>query len=131
MPNFSYSVHDDLANWLGGQAYPAAPTTLYAGLLTAAPAPDGTGVTEPTDTGYARQPVVMAKVTQTDGVTTLENAGNLVYGPAINDWTAVNYFGLFDQDGALLLYGRLRTTRVAQASQLVVFQAGAISIGLR
>lgn len=131
VPNFTYSVHDALANWLGGAAFPAAPSTLYAGLLTAAPDPDGTGATEPqSGYGYARQPVTLTK-SHADGVTTLVNAGALVFGPATSGWTPANYFGLFDQDGALLLYGRLRSTRAAENGQLIVFAQGAISIGLR
>lgn len=130
MPNFSYAVHDGLAGWLAGAPFPAPPLGVYAGLLTAAPFPDGTGISEPVDAGYVRQPISFTNSAD-DGVTTLVNAVPLVFGDAIADWTPVNYFGLFDQTGALLLYGRLRTQRTCTAGKSLTFAAGAITIGLR
>jgi hypothetical protein len=47
---------DDILNWVKGTAFPAAPATLYVALLTAVPTKnDGTGLTEVSGSGYARQ----------------------------------------------------------------------------
>lgn len=123
MPNFTYSIHDELVTRLQGAK---------AGVLTAAPAPDGTGVFEPnTIDGYERQDFTF-EATQANGVTTIANTLPLVFGPAINEWLAVTYFGLFDPTtDELLLYGRLRSTRVAHAGDSLSFQTGSINIGLR
>ena len=130
MPNFSYAVHDGLAGWLAGLPFPAPPVGVYAGLLTAAPSPDGTGVSEPNDAGYARQPITFV-TSRADGVTTLINAVPLVFGDAITEWTPVNYFGLFDPAGGLILYGRLRTQRTCTPGKSLTFASGAITVGLR
>ncbi len=130
MPNFTYTVHNALTNWLGGQAFPAAPTALYVGLLAGSPNPDGTGVIEPTDTGYQRQPVTF-QASQDAGVTTLANINPLVFGDSIVTWIGVNYLALFDQAGNMLMYGRLRTTRVNTEGNSLTFASGAITIGLR
>jgi hypothetical protein len=123
VPNLTYRSHDDLiASW-------PAPWTV--GLLTAAPLPDGTGITEPNPAdGYARQAFTYAK-TQLDGITTLANDANVVFGPASNPWTPVNYFGLFDLNGVLRLYGRLRTQRSVPTGQAETFVAGKIAVRLR
>ncbi|UTU09422.1 hypothetical protein CcrBL47_gp136 [Caulobacter phage BL47] len=123
MPNFTYLIHDELVDRLAGAK---------AGVLTGAPNPDGTGVFEPSVAdGYARQDFVF-NVTKSQGVTTISNSQPLVFGPALNQWLAVTYFGLFDGvSGDLLLYGRLRSTRVANAGDSLSFQVDAINIGLR
>jgi hypothetical protein len=123
VPNLTYRAHDDLiASW---------PAPLSVGLLTQAPGPDGTGVTEPDPAaGYSRQPFTFDK-TRLDGITTLTNNSNIVYGPASTPWTAVNYFGLFDANGVLRMYGRLRTSRSVQTGNAETFVAGDVSIRLR
>lgn len=123
MPNLTYQSHDDLlAGW---------PAPFTVGLLTAAPNPDGTGVLEPVQAdGYARQPFVYVK-TRLDGITTITNTANIVFGPAFNPWTPVNYFGLFDANGVLRMYGRLRTMRAVETGNAETFVAGKIAARLR
>lgn len=107
------------------------PQPFTVGLLTAAPNPDGTGVLEPdTNEGYARQ-VFTYDESQDEGITYLVNNTNIVYGPAMNDWTPVNYFGLFDANGVLRIYGRLRTMRAVTTGNAETFVAGKIQIRLR
>jgi hypothetical protein len=123
VPNLTYTAHDRvIASW---------PTPLSIGMLTAAPLPDGTSVLEPSPTdGYARQPFTYTK-SQLDGITTLANSANIVFGPAANPWTPVSYFGLFDANGVLVLYGRLRTTRSVDTGLSESFNIGAIQLRLR
>lgn len=123
MPNLTYQSHDDLiASW---------PTPLSIGMLTAAPNPDGTGVLEPSGTdGYARQPFTYAK-SRDQGITTLTNDQAMVFGPALQPWTPVNYFGLFDANGVLRLYGRMRTQRSVDTGTSESLQVGSIQLRLR
>jgi hypothetical protein len=123
VPNLTYRSHDDLiAGW---------PTPWKVGLLTAAPNPDGTGVLEPNPAdGYARQAFTYDKA-QLDGITTVTNNVNIVFGPATNPWTPVNYFGLFDANGVLRMYGRLRTQRSVPTGNAETFVAGKIAARLR
>lgn len=124
MPNLSYKSHDAIVTaWGNG---------LTVGLLVSAPNPDGTGIVEPdTGSGYARQAVILNKV-QAEGVTTLTNDLPLVFGPATAaDWATVQWFGLFDAANALVLYGRLRSSRTTPAGQATTFPVSYIEIRLR
>lgn len=123
MPNLTYSSHDILLDAWGD---------LTLGLLTAAPNPDGTGVTEPADVdGYERQAMTYDKA-QSDGITTILNDANIVFGPASPQaWTTVSYFGLFNAADELVMYGRLRTARTNPTGEVIAFPAGTVEIRLR
>lgn len=122
MPNLTYKAHNSLLTAWGD---------LTLGLLTAAPNPDGTGVTEPDlATGYARQDFGYA-LTQAEGITTLLNDANIIFGPALNDWTSVSYFGVFDAAGDLVVYGRMRTERTNPTGKTISIPAGKIALRLR
>lgn len=123
MPNLTYSAHDAiLASW----------GDLTLGVLTAAPNPDGTGVTEPSPSdGYERQAMTYAKG-QADGVTTITNDENIVFGPATpTSWTTVTYWGLFDENDVLKMYGRMRTARTNPTGEVLAFPAGTVEVRLR
>lgn len=122
MPNLTYKAHDTLLDAWGD--------SLTLGLLTAAPNPDGTGVTEPSEGGYERKAIAFTK-SQEEGVTTLLNDADIVFGPAITTWTTVNYFGLFDTDGDLVVYGRLRTSRTNPSGEGISFPEGTVELRLR
>lgn len=124
MPNLTYKSHDDLlATW---------PQPWTVGLLTAAPNPDGTGVIEPALVdGYARQDFGAYSLSRLDGVTSITNDDPLVFGEALNPWVTLNYFGLFDANGILRMYGRLRTQRNVQTGRTESFSAGSIAFRLR
>lgn len=123
MPNLSYKTHDAILAAWGDD--------LTLGLLASAPNPDGTGIVEPAaELGYTRQPITLGK-TVADGITTLTSVAPLAFGPALNDWVSVHYFGLFDAAGDLILYGRLRTTRETQSGEGIVIPADHIQVRLR
>lgn len=122
MPNLTYKTHDAIiASW-------GSPLTLA--ILTQAPNPDGTGITEPTD-GYARQTIAFDKV-QSGGITYLTNDANIIFGPATpGPWTTVTYFALFDADDDLVCYGRLRTARTNPTGEVIAFPTGTVELRLR
>ena len=123
MPNLSYKTHDAILAAWGDD--------LTLGLLASAPEPDGTLIVEPpAELGYARQPIVFAK-TVAAGITNLTSAGPLAFGPALNDWVQVNYFAVFDAEGDMVLYGRLRTSRATEAGQGIIIPQDHIQVRLR
>lgn len=108
---------------LRGQALPQ-PSSYYVGLLTAAPAEDGT-ITEVAYAGYARQPIASTLAgwsgTQGAGTTTVSsgtsgehsnNAALTFPTPASNVATPVTHFGLFDaaSGGNLCIYGPINNS---------------------
>lgn len=123
MPNLSYKTHDAIIAAWGDD--------LTLGLLASAPEPDGSIIVEPAaDLGYARQPITLVK-TAAAGITNLTSASPLAFGPATNDWVQVDYFGLFDSGGDLLLYGRLRTKRAAESGEGIIIPTDHIQVRLR
>lgn len=123
MPNLSYLTHDDIIEAWGDD--------LTLGLLASAPEPNGSLIVEPaSELGYTRQPITLVK-TQAAGITNLTSSATLAFGPASNDWVQVNYFGLFDSQGRLRLYGRLRTSRATETGQGIIIPADHIQVRLR
>lgn len=106
-PVLSYASHDAiLAFW--------NTKTLKVALLTTAPGPDGTGVSEPaTGSGYAQQSVTLSAFTRSAGVSTTTNTNALVFGPCTGtNWAQVTYAALMGSDGTLLAYAPLPSPRV-------------------
>lgn len=101
MAGFTNYLEDKIINHLFGDATGAsgadhytAPTTWYAGLLTAAPTDSTTG-TEVTGGAYARLPV-SAWVLITSGAAEAKNSGSLEWAAATTDWGTVTHCGLYD-----------------------------------
>ncbi len=134
MPVLSYTLHAAILGWLKGVTMPSAPATLQVGLLTAAPNPDGTGVSEPSGgSGYAREDVTFGSVTTDTGISTIKNSAPVVFGPAsTNPWTPVIYMGVFNgDDDSLLAYGPLAAQRTAPVGDTISFGVDAIQIRLK
>jgi hypothetical protein len=107
-----------------GQAY-AFPSTLYYGLLTAAPS-DGSAGTEVSGGGYARQGVActLANFAGTQGAgTTTASTGSTgttsnnvaVTFPAVSaSWGTVGWYGIWDAStgGNLLMWGALSASKL-------------------
>lgn len=131
MPSLTYTLHARIINWMRGVTFAPPCVNLKVGLFTTAPQPDGTGIYEPTDTGYTRQTIVLTPPSTAAGVTTTKNAQPVVFGPAATSWTPVNYLGVFGDDGALLFYGPLAAQRAPAPGDAVAFAASAIQLRLR
>jgi hypothetical protein len=107
-----------------GQAY-TFPSTLYIGLLTAAPSDTGGG-TEVSGGGYARLAITssMANWAGTQGANTTSastgtsgttsNNNPLTWTDPTADWGTITHFGLYDAAtaGNLLVYGAMTTPRL-------------------
>ncbi len=125
MANLSYALHDVII-----AALRAANCTI--GLLTSAPNPDGTGISEPSaQFGYSRQPVSWEATVRdpTTGRSIIKNATSLLYGPAVsNAWPTVNYLGVFGSDGTLLVYCPLAASRTTSVGDTMSFGVEAVQL---
>ena len=123
-----------------GQSAPAT-STLYVGLLTAAPSDSGGG-TEVSGNSYARVSVAssLANWAGTQGAgTTVASSGtsgqtsnnNAVTFPTPSGtWGTVTHFGIWDaaSAGNLLFYGTLTIAKTINQADTVTFPAGSLSI---
>lgn len=123
-----------------GQAY-TFPTTLYVGLLTAAPTDVGGG-TEVTGNNYSRLSVAAslanfagtqaaASTTASTGTGgTTSNNGVLTFATPSGSWGTVTSFGIYDaaSAGNLLFYGTLTISKTINSGDTVTFPAAALSI---
>lgn len=123
-----------------GQAAPTT-TTLYIGLLTAAPSDSGGG-TEVTGGSYARVAVTSSLAnwagTQSAGSTTASSGtgGQTSNNVAITfptpsaNWGTVTHFGIYDaaSGGNLLFWGALTISKTINQADTVTFPAASLSI---
>lgn len=139
------AMSDYLENALVDQLFrgQSAPTTstLYVGLLTAAPSDSGGG-TEVSGNSYARVSVAssLANWAGTQGAgTTVASSGtsgqtsnnNAVTFPTpAGTWGTVTHFGIWDAatNGNLLFYGTLTIAKTINQADTVTFPAGSLSI---
>lgn len=113
-----------------GEAAPGGvlPSTLYWGLLLAAPNNDGSGVSEPVGNGYAR--ISLANnLTQWPAATARAktHANDIVFPAASGgNWGLVSHFGGFDalSGGTLRCFGALATPRQVNDTDIFRFLAG-------
>ena len=119
------------------------PTTVYIGLLTAAPA-DAGGGTEVSGGAYARVQVGPSLATwngthgNTTGVSSgtggqTSNAATITFPTPTANWGVITHFGIFDASSAgnLLFHGALTASKtVNNGDPAPVFNAAALTITL-
>jgi hypothetical protein len=139
------AMSDYLENKLIDQIFRAQaytfPTTLYVGLLTAAPSDTGGG-TEVTGNAYARASVTSslanwagtqaaASTVASSGTTgTTSNNGSISFPTPTAAWGLVTHFGIYDAatGGNLLFYGALTIQKTINQGDTVLFPAATLSI---
>ena len=123
-----------------GQAAPTT-TTLYVGLLTAAPS-DAGGGTEVSGGSYARVAVTSSLAnwagTQTAGSTTASsgtggqtsNNAAITFPTPAATWGTVTHFGIYDaaSGGNLLFWGALTISKTINQADTVTFPAASLSV---
>lgn len=103
------------------------PATVYIGLMTAAPNPDGSGVVEPVGNAYARVavtnnpanwPAAAARVKQ--------HANDITFAAATGNWGTLTHVGVFDavSGGNLRIYDLLAVARLVLNTDQFRFLAG-------
>jgi len=109
------------------------PTTLYVGLLTAAPS-DAGGGTEVSGNAYARvacnpDDANWAATSGTNGTTSNVSAINFPT-PTPSGWGTVTHFAIYDAStaGNMLFWSPLTASKTINASDTVSFAAGALTV---
>lgn len=114
---------------LGDTAGPVG-ATAYIGLMTTAPAADGSGVVEPVGNAYARVavpnnpaqwPAAVARIKQ--------HANDITFPPATGTWGTVTHVGVFDapSGGNLRIFDALTTARLIVNTDQYRFLAGGVN----
>lgn len=122
----------------GGDDY-TPPVTLYIGLTTDDPGEEGSFDGEVgSGLGYSRYQSTNDSTnwpasSQVGGVAQKQNAEEIVFGPATDDWGTVTYFFIADGPDStanMLAYGELDTPKTIENEDAATFDVGAITITL-
>lgn len=109
----------------------SAPSELWLGYSTTAPAADGSNISEPdSTTGYERVSLKGKLAAAVDGVVT--NALDVRVTESTADQGVITHFVIFDAqtEGNFLASGKLENSRTMEAQTSLAFPAGAIIITL-
>jgi len=125
MAALSDYLEDAIINWLRGTTFPAAPTTVYVALFTAAPN-DAGGGTEVSGGGYARTAVTLGAPAGGAGAT--DNTATVTFPQASASWGTVTHTAIFDAltAGNLLLHGALAASKAVGDGDTAEFAIGDI-----
>jgi len=130
MGSFSdYWENEVLDHLFGKGAY--TPPTVYVGLSTADPTDDGSGLAEPSGSGYARLATTGASWGTASGGA-LSNASAIEFAIATGSWGTITHFALFDalSGGNILAHGTLTTPRAVTAGITPRFSIGELDVDL-
>lgn len=133
---FNDYLRNSILNYVFGGAAFTTPGTLYLGLSTTAIAENGTGITEPTGGGYAREPIANNKTdgwdTATGADNTVSNASEIAFTEASGAWGTLTHFFISDAatGGNILVSGTLTTPKAIAAGDLARFTAGSLGVGI-
>lgn len=113
------------------------PATLYVGLSTTPPNPDGSGFTEPSGNGYARVPVPNDDTYWYDATianpSIKANAIPVLFDEATDSWGQVSHWGIFDAatGGELIDWAPLTTPMTVGTGQQPQFREGDLQTRLQ
>lgn len=122
---------------LYGKQTLTVPSTLYIGLSTTAPNPDGTNFTEPSGGGYARVAVQNDSTywydATEDNPSIKANKLPILFPEATDDWGTVTHFGVFDADenGNLLDWAQLTSSFAVGTGHQPQFREGDLQTRLQ
>lgn len=128
--NTTYFLNLLAGNVFRSKLTPALPGQLYVGLSSTAPARDGTGFTEPSDSVYTRVGLT-GMGAPADGAVT--NTAQIDFPESAADWGVMTHFGIFDSQtgGNLLMYGVLSPSRTVEEATVMSFKAGTLELSMR
>lgn len=104
--------------------------TVYIGLMTAAPANDGSGVVEPIGNAYSRVAVVNNLTQWPAAVARVkQHANDITFPQATGTWGTVTHVGVFDSlsGGLLKIFDGLTTPRLIVNTDQYRFLAGGVN----
>lgn len=102
MSDLINSTESAVINHLLGKSQWSFDSSIYAALFTAAPADDGSGGTEVSAGGYARQQITGDMSSSSSGSNS-SNQSIIRFGPATEDWGTIVGVGIYtDSSGGTL-----------------------------
>jgi hypothetical protein len=130
MGSFSdYLENEILEHVFGKGSY--APPTIYVALSTADPTDDGSGIAEPSGSGYAR---VQTQASDWNAASSgsLDNANDIMFPETTGNWGTISHFALFDaaSGGNMLAHGALSESKSVGAGDTAKFAAGDLDVSL-
>lgn len=129
MANLSNYLEKKLLDHANGVLAFTMPTALYLALSTADPTDDGSGLTEPTGAGYARQPLAMnaADVNNASG-----NSTDVTFTASGGNWGTITHVAIFDAatGGNMLWHGPMAAAKTINDGDSLTFRAGDIILSL-
>ena len=128
MADYTNLAEERSLDWLWTNGAATRPTAWYVGLFTTTPtADDGTGGTECSNAGYARQSVTLVRTLQT-----MNPSAVVTFGPATENWTEVVGFGFWDAvtAGNMLAFEALVTPRTLSNGDSAEFATADLSVTL-
>lgn len=126
----TYFLNCVAGNVFGTKKSPALPTNYFIGLSTTTPNADGSGVSEPADSAYAR---VQLSSLSTPSSGEITNSAAIAFPDSTVAWGNISYFVIYDakSGGNLLMYNPLDKIRTIQADSQVSFKAGGLKLSLK
>lgn len=124
--DFTNALEELVLDWAFTTGSPTRPTAWYIGLFTVLPTADaGTGGTECSDDGYARQSVTFERTSQT-----MNPTATVTFGPATENWTEVVGFGIFSAstEGTLYAFKALTNARTLGNGDSATFATSDLTI---
>lgn len=108
----------------------ALPTQYFIGLSTTAPNINGTNVTEPTGSGYARMELTNLSA-PSGGVVT--NTASIDFPESTASWGTTTHFVIYDAltNGNLLQYGPLSTPRSIEPATIMSIPANYLNLSVQ
>jgi hypothetical protein len=128
MADFTDTSEAAILDWWGAIGSPSRPTAHWISLFTVIPsADDGTGGTECSNSGYARQSVTWVRSGQT-----LNPSATVTFGPAGEAWTEVVAFGVHSlvTGGVIYAFKGLTTPRTLGNGDSAEFATSDLSVTL-
>ncbi len=107
------------------------PPTIYVGLSTADPTDNGSGLAEPSGSGYERVQTSASNWNIASNGS-LDNTSEITFAQATGSWGTITHFALFDaaSAGNMLAHGALSQSQAIGNSDTARFQAGDLDISL-
>ncbi|UCG56834.1 MAG: hypothetical protein JSU70_18450 [Phycisphaerales bacterium] len=130
MGGFSNFWENEILDHLFGKGS-YTPPAIHAGLSTADPGDDGSGLSEPSGNGYARVQTSSSDWNAASGGQ-LDNANDITFPEATGSWGTITHFALFDAaSGAnMLAHGSLSESKAIGSGDTAKFAAGDLDVSL-
>jgi len=130
MGSFGDYWEDEVLDHLFGKgAY--TPPTIYVAASTVDPTDDGSGIAEPSGSGYARVETAGSDWDAASGGA-LDNANDINFPEASGSWGTITHFALYDAatDGNMLAHGSLTAGQAIASGEVLRFPAGDLDVTL-